>query len=234
MPTGIYDHSTRDYKRKPRIKIACLVCGKEKEFLESYIKRYKVEGAYCSSECFAKHKTLKATISCDVCAIVFDRRRDQIKDKNYCSPKCSAVGRSQPDAKWRDKEQIKEYMQSYAKANRAKINKLQLQYDKAHPDQKKERGKKYTQNNPDKINASARFRKNVLANGSLTKSEWELILEKYNRACLCCNKNHLEVTITMDHIIPISKGGQHISENVQPLCISCNSSKSNKIIDYRY
>jgi 5-methylcytosine-specific restriction endonuclease McrA len=34
---------------------------------------------------------------------------------------------------------------------------------------------------------------------------------------------------TMDHIVPVSKGGLHVWSNVQCLCRACNSSKSDKL-----
>jgi 5-methylcytosine-specific restriction endonuclease McrA len=33
---------------------------------------------------------------------------------------------------------------------------------------------------------------------------------------------------TLDHIVPLSKGGLHSYENVQTLCSSCNSQKGNR------
>lgn len=65
---------------------------------------------------------------------------------------------------------------------------------------------------------------------TLTTNEWIEIMKKYNGKCLCCGSSE---KISIDHIIPISKGGGHVADNVQPLCISCNSSKSVKTIDYR-
>lgn len=40
-------------------------------------------------------------------------------------------------------------------------------------------------------------------------------------------------SLTVDHIIPISRGGENKLSNIQTLCRSCNSSKSDRYIDYR-
>jgi 5-methylcytosine-specific restriction endonuclease McrA len=37
--------------------------------------------------------------------------------------------------------------------------------------------------------------------------------------------------MTLDHIIPITKGGNHIKDNVVPACGYCNSSKNNKLLE---
>jgi len=65
------------------------------------------------------------------------------------------------------------------------------------------------------------------AGGTITRDEWLAVCEKYNNKCAICHK---ELPLTMDHIIPLSKGGTHTVENIQPLCKSCNSRKSNKIV----
>jgi hypothetical protein len=50
---------------------------------------------------------------------------------------------------------------------------------------------------------------------------WE-VWERDNFTCQQCgSRRHL----TIDHIIPISKGGQTVKENLQTLCSSCNSKK---------
>ena len=56
------------------------------------------------------------------------------------------------------------------------------------------------------------------------------ILKRDNYKCLCCGVNH---NLTIDHIIPIHKGGKNELSNLQTLCKSCNSKKGIKIIDYR-
>lgn len=69
------------------------------------------------------------------------------------------------------------------------------------------------------------------AYGCITAGEWKALKRKYNNICLCCGRD--DVKLTLDHIIPLSKGGSNVIENAQPLCLSCNSSKGAKIIDYR-
>lgn len=70
------------------------------------------------------------------------------------------------------------------------------------------------------------------AEGTHTYAEWELLKKQYGYKCPCCKKVEPKITLTEDHIIPLSKGGSNYIENIQPLCKSCNCSKHTKIIRY--
>ena len=50
--------------------------------------------------------------------------------------------------------------------------------------------------------------------------------------CTCGNSTHVEpnLLLEIDHIIPVSKGGQTEEANLQTLCWKCNRAKSNKIL----
>lgn len=69
--------------------------------------------------------------------------------------------------------------------------------------------------------------------GTLLLVEWEEIKKEFNNTCVCCLKQEPEITLTIDHVTPISKGGLDTKENIQPLCMKCNNVKYMKIIDYR-
>lgn len=56
------------------------------------------------------------------------------------------------------------------------------------------------------------------------------IFNRDNNICLCCGSSD---NLSIDHIIPVSKYGENNLMNLQTLCKSCNSRKSNKYIDYR-
>lgn len=84
------------------------------------------------------------------------------------------------------------------------------------------------------INYSNNKRRYIIdQTGVFTHEEWLQIKIKHNNTCLCCLKKEPEIKLTIDHVIPLSKGGLNICENIQPLCQSCNSKKHAKIIDYR-
>jgi hypothetical protein len=62
--------------------------------------------------------------------------------------------------------------------------------------------------------------------------EWETLKAQYNWTCPCCKKQEPEIKLTRDHIISVSRGGSDNIENIQPLCVSCNSKKSTTTIRY--
>lgn len=72
----------------------------------------------------------------------------------------------------------------------------------------------------------------------LTAEEWLDILLQFDNKCAYCKEEMLSYfeiqethpkAITQDHIIPLTRGGNHIKSNIVPACRSCNSKWGNKM-----
>lgn len=81
-----------------------------------------------------------------------------------------------------------------------------------------------------RLNDDVRRARELAALGSHTDQEWKALLVAADFKCLRCGSTK---RITKDHVQPISKGGTHNIDNIQPLCIRCNSWKHNRTIDFR-
>jgi hypothetical protein len=66
----------------------------------------------------------------------------------------------------------------------------------------------------------------------VTDSEWRAIKLRFDNRCACCRRPASERRLTMDHIVPLSKGGSHQPENIQPLCLLCNQVKHVRILAF--
>jgi len=64
------------------------------------------------------------------------------------------------------------------------------------------------------------------------------VLIKQRRRCSICGKALNTKNMTLDHYIPLSKGGRNINRNIFITCFECNIHKGNKIYDpeviYKY
>ncbi|GIW67915.1 MAG: hypothetical protein KatS3mg096_783 [Candidatus Parcubacteria bacterium] len=65
--------------------------------------------------------------------------------------------------------------------------------------------------------------------GKIDFKKWKEKIKELNYRCQRCGKKMKINEITIDHIVPLSKGGTNLIENLQPLCRSCNCKKNNKL-----
>lgn len=113
-----------------------------------------------------------------------------------------------------------EYRKEWYASNREELSLYKKAYNKAKPEIARV------------CNAVREARKRSNG-GSLTPQQWREIKDRYDHTCLCCGRKEPEIRLSIDHVIPVTKGGSGNADNIQPLCRSCNSRKNNKVIDYR-
>ncbi len=60
--------------------------------------------------------------------------------------------------------------------------------------------------------------------------EKEEALKSCSGRCACCGARLTMDTLTMEHVVPISRGGENVMDNLVVLCSSCNRWKSDKFM----
>lgn len=141
--------------------------------------------------------------------------------------------------KYKDnREKEIEKVKNYQRRNKDKMAKSGKQYRESHRDKVRAIKKDWDSRNRDKASQySNKRRAHAEVNGgNYTAQEWKSLCDFYGNVCLRCSihaKDTLKGKLSPDHIIPLSKGGSNDISNIQPLCLPCNISKHDKIIDYR-
>ena len=113
--------------------------------------------------------------------------------------------------------------------------KYRLKWTQEKKDADRERHLSQRRANPDRHNANNQRRRSLKKGngGSYTAEEWQELKSLFGNTCLCCRRSEPEIKLTVDHVIPLSKGGLNAIENIQPLCVSCNASKQARTTDFR-
>lgn len=61
----------------------------------------------------------------------------------------------------------------------------------------------------------------------LTDAQWSAIVAASGGRCFYCKQPR---KLTMDHLTPLSRGGDHTASNVVAACLSCNSRKNDRTL----
>jgi 5-methylcytosine-specific restriction endonuclease McrA len=69
--------------------------------------------------------------------------------------------------------------------------------------------------------------RNRVVYGTIYLLDKKKIAKLYNQPCSYCGGTE---NISLDHVVPIARGGNHSIGNLMPLCRSCNSSKGKKLL----
>ena len=149
------------------------------------------------------------------------------------------------------REDILQRCKNYTERNREQISLKGKQFRAANAERLSAKSKLNYINNKDLISkrAKAKYEKDphiYIRNNTLrrmrsenTTSAKELmeadawVLETKTRmfnVCAYCDKKLVRKQLEIDHIQPVSRGGQHKASNLCVSCRSCNSSKYNKLL----
>lgn len=184
---------------------------------------------------------------CKDCMRVYNKARYDSKPelKKKCAERNRKRYHSDPEYRQRVLDSSKS---PQAKARKKAYEQTQKARDRQKQYRKKNRKRilVYNRSNAGKLcqkkyNASPKGKIAILRNAAirrarrrdivctLTWEEWLKIIQDSGNACAYCKRGFgPALKAEQDHIIPISKGGSHTKENVQPVCRSCNSSKCNR------
>lgn len=122
-------------------------------------------------------------------------------------------------------DEVLERVKVWQKNNPEKVHQSILKSKTKRREVDKEYNQRWAKENPIKVANYNHKRRSLLKNESFTKQEWEHLKELHKQKCALCKKKE---KLTIDHIIPLSKGGSNLISNIQPLCKPCNSRKGNR------
>ena len=134
-----------------------------------------------------------------------------------------------------NRQLIRQRSRTFYENNRDKVLAWQRERYAQNPERHNQLVRSWHSRNRDKRLGylHARRARKLANGGTYTTSEWRALKAQYDHRCLCCGKQEPDIRLTIDHVIPLSKGGSNDIGNIQPLCRKCNQSKSAKAIDYR-
>lgn len=140
----------------------------------------------------------------------------------------------------KNREEVLNRKRTYNNKNRIRIKNYNHNYYLLNKEDVTKRLREWKEKNPEKyresVNISNNRRRTLLKElpNTFTRNDWIRCKDFFRNdegyiLCAYCNKKLKRAT--QDHFIPVSKYGSYSSDNILPVCPSCNSSKYNNDFD---
>jgi 5-methylcytosine-specific restriction endonuclease McrA len=149
-------------------------------------------------------------------------KHSKTKDGYYSQCKeCKRKGRKSGGTDPKQKERFKKFLENNPEYIKNYVN----NYERTHPDKKRERRKRYCESGLNAIMCHRRRAKEKNLDSNLTIEQWIIIKSYFNNECSYCGA---KLKLTQDHFIALNNGGEYTTNNIIPACSKCNSSKQDK------
>ncbi len=132
------------------------------------------------------------------------------------------------------KKQTKRILQrnrDYIRKNRSKVARYKRAYYEAHRENYNRNLRAWRTKNWQHHYINHQAKRQALIRGAtvsdFTLEDWIELLEACGYVCTYCGST---AKLTMDHVVPLSKGGNHTKGNIAPACQPCNSRKNDSVL----
>lgn len=126
------------------------------------------------------------------------------------------------------------YKRQWHQDNQARLAVERRTWAQEHQTEMRAYRSKWAKANPEKGRQSeARHRARRLSRSyEVTPKDWARLVSRYSGLCAYCARSPWG---HMDHVVPVSRGGQHAIGNLLPACAACNQEKGARtLVEWRY
>lgn len=191
----------KNRKRYKRTERVCPGCGVDLSDRNGQVK-------YCSNACrrwVANGNTTLRTpaTQCSVCSSPMEGK---MATAVYCGMKCKNAAA--------EKRRVRDDRARYL----------------AERDRRISYALKYAKENRHVGQAAKRKRRALMAEAGVFEvsgKQWQRLIHRYGGCCFYCG---VKAPMTMEHVLPVVRGGTHSIGNLVPACARCNSSKRHRTI----
>ena len=121
-------------------------------------------------------------------------------------------------------DEIVEYQCRYRATHCDEQCEYDRKYHEVHRDERAKYNRQWCKANPDKRRENERCRR-ARKNGTIVGEIDEAAIYARDKVCIYCSAAE---DLTLDHLIPLARGGPHSQDNLAVACRKCNSRKGTK------